>query len=129
IARAVVAESICWDAAIAPGRRYHGGHQLSDRGGVRPAHLDFENLDSRTKLLRQSLNILASGDQTGARIRRTAAQQIDFRSAEEVMVRECSRVDEYGPEPPQRREEFLRTSDSGKGQKTLASQPLPVDRG
>src|SRR5439155_17819855 len=31
-------------------------------------------------------------------------------------------------EPPQRREEFLRTSDSGKGQKTLASQPLPVDR-
>src|ERR1700730_19394741 len=99
--RAVAAESICGDAAIATGREYHGRHQLSDRGGVKPAYLDLEDLDPRTKLRRQPLNVLAGGYQTCSRMRRIAAQQINFRSAEEVMVRKCSRVDENGPEPPQ----------------------------
>ena len=45
------------------------------------------------------------------------------------MVRERPGADEYCAEAAQRGEEFLRTSDSGECQKTLARQPLPGDRG
>src|SRR5262249_3521387 len=117
-----------WDAVIGVGRKYHWRHQLSDRGGVMPAYLDFENLDSRAKLWRQPDDILSCGDQTCARMPSVAAQQVDFGSAEPMMVRERTRVGEYGAKPPQRGEEFLRASDPSESQQTLASQPLPGDR-
>ena len=88
---------------------------------------DLENLDSGSHLPRHSDDVLCCRDQTGLRPLGSAKQPGDFAGAVGMMVGERSSADKLGAELPQRRKEFLRPADPGKGQQARAGEPLPSD--
>src|SRR4029450_13320682 len=91
-------------------------------------YYDVETLDPLTKLQWQPNDVLSCRDQPCSPTRRGTAQQVDLRSAEQMMVGEPPRSNYNCVKRPKGREEFFRASDPGEGQKTLASQPLPGRR-
>ena len=98
--------------------------QLIERSAIVPADFDVEHLDAAPACRRHRTMSFAVVTRRACARSASRSSWSSLGSAERVMVRESPSADEFGAERPQRRKEFLRPADPGKGQQTRAGEPL-----